>query len=97
MTSEDIVKERLSLMPVRELITVTEVRSQWLSKSVELFLVRGYLDETPLASRHLRTLDPWKASICKEAIGGRSVAITWQRDPFSRMSWNEHNILKVEP
>ncbi len=90
-------RERISLMPVRELITVTEVRSMWTAGKTELFLVRGYLDETPLASRHLRTLDPWKASICKEAIGGKSLAITWQRDPFSRMSWNEHNILQVEP
>ncbi len=96
MEKADIERERISLLPVRELITVTSVRSIRLAGGEELFLVRGHLDEAVVAMRSLRTMDAWKASLCRTAIGRPSIFITWQRNPFNRMAWDEHDIISVE-
>lgn len=97
MTRADIERERILLMPVRELMTITDVREVRLAGNEKMFLVKAHLEETPMAYRSLRTTDPWKASACRAAIGRPSVYIEWQRNPFNRMAWNEHDILDVEP
>ncbi len=96
MDMAEIKRERLLLLPVRELITITDVRSIRLAGGEELFLVRGHLDEAIVAMRSLRTMDPWKASLCRAAIGRPSVYLTWQRNPFNKFAWNEHDIIQVE-
>lgn len=97
MDRADIERERVSLLPVRELITVTDVRPIRLSGHEEIFIIKGHLDETPMAMRSLRTTDGLKASVCRAAIGRPSIYITWQRNPFNRMAWNEHDLITVEP
>ncbi len=96
MDKADIERERVLMMPVRELITIESVREQYLAGNERIFLIRGYLDDTPMATRSLRTPDPWLASACKVAIGRPSVWIKWQRNPWNKFAWNEHDILNVE-
>lgn len=97
MDKADIERERISLLPVRELITITHVRPIRLAGNEEIFIIKGHLDETPMAMRSMRTTDGWKASMCQAAVDMGSVWVTWQRNPFNRMAWNEHDLIAVEP
>lgn len=96
MDNAEIERERILMMPVRERLTITEVRPIRLAGNEELFLVRAHLEETPMTYRNLRTMDGLKASVCRCAIGRPALFITWQRNPFNKMAWNEHDILSVE-
>lgn len=97
MGKADIERERVSLLPVRELITITDVRPIRLAGNEEIFIIKGHLDETQMAMRSLRTTDGLKASVCRAAISRPSIYITWQRNPFNRMAWDEHDLIAVEP
>lgn len=96
MEKADIERERILLMPVRELLTIESVREQRLAGNERIFLVRGHLHEILMASRSLRTPDPWKASLCEAAIGRSAVWVKWRRNLFNKFAWNEHDILSVE-
>lgn len=96
MDNADIERERILMMPVRELLTITDVKPIRLAGNEELFLVKAHLEETPMAYRNLRTMDGLKASFCRAAISRPAIYVTWQRNPFNKMAWNEHDILSVE-
>lgn len=96
MDKADIARERVSVLPVRELLTIESVRSIWLAGHEELFLIRARLDDSITGYRTLRTPDALKAALCQCSIGRPAIYVTWQRTPFNKMAWNEHDILDVE-
>lgn len=96
MDKADLERERVSLLPVRELMTITAVREQRLAGNERIFLIKAHLEETVMAYRYLRTRDGLEASACRAAIGRHPLLITWQRKSFDKMAWNEHDIVKVE-
>lgn len=96
MDNADIDRERILLMPVRELIAIDSVREQRLAGNERIFIVRGHLDESPMAYRDLRTADVFKAALCRCSIGRPALWIKWQRNLFNKFAWNEHDILDVE-
>ncbi len=96
MDKADIERERVLLMPVRELITIDSVREQWLAGHERIFIIRGHLEETPMAYRDFHTPDALKASLCQVAIGRPALYVTWRRNPFNKFRWNEHDIISVE-
>lgn len=97
MDKADIERERILMRPVRELLTITEVREQRLAGNERIFLIKAHVEETPMAYRSLRTMDSLKASFCRAAISRPAIYVTWQRNPFNKMAWNEHDIVSVEP
>jgi hypothetical protein len=96
MEKADIEREKLLMMPVRELITIESVREQRLAGNERIYIIRGYLGDNTMAYRNLRTADVFKAALCRVSIGRPAVWVKWQRNPFNKFAWNEHDILDVE-
>lgn len=97
MDNSDLERERLLMMPVRELLTIDSVREQRLAGNERIYIIRAHLDDIPIAFRDLRTGDAFKASLCRVSVGRPALWVTWQRNPFNKFAWNEHDILHVEP
>lgn len=97
MTSSDIAKEKVSLLPVRELVLISSVQEIWIAKGERIFLIKGDVFGSPLSARSMRTSNAWNASLCRAAIGHPPIFLTWQKNPFNRMAWNEHDLISVEP
>lgn len=96
MDQADIERERLLMMPVRELITIDSVREQRLAGNERIYIVRGHFDDSPSGYRDLRTPDVFKAALCRCSIGRPALWVTWQPNPFNKFRMNEHDILEVE-
>jgi hypothetical protein len=86
----------VSLLPVRELITVHRVDTIRLAGGETLFLVKGYVFAHPTEQRSMRTPDGWKATACKSAIGNPPLWLTWKANPFHKLSFLEHDLVTVE-
>lgn len=95
----DLDRERVSLQPVRELMTITSVdtfTAASLGRRQDLFLICGYVFQKPIEQRRLRTPSGFMATLCRAKIGLSPLQLTWKRNPFNNKSWLEYDLLKVE-